>query len=60
MTGGHSLLKPGAALLALLALVVGAPHLLWVLGRDLLPDRWTGMDCAGGRHPVVHRSEDHG
>ena len=37
-----SLLKRGAALLTLLALVVGAPYLLWVLGRDLLPDRVPG------------------
>ena len=38
-----SLLKRGAALLTLLALVAGAPYLLWVLGKDLLPDHVPGL-----------------
>ena len=57
-----SLLKRGAALLTLLALVVGAPYLLWVLGRDLLPDQvpglsdvWDVADRPGHRSPVHGR-----
>src|SRR5664279_6396186 len=38
-----SLLKRGAALITLLALVIGAPYLLWVLGKDLLPDHVPGL-----------------
>ena len=38
-----SLTKRAAALLTLLALVVGAPYLLWVLGRGLLPDQVPGL-----------------
>jgi len=34
-----SLTRRLAALIALLALVFGAPYLLWVLGRGFLPDR---------------------
>lgn len=38
-----SLMRRAAALITLLALVVGAPYLLWVLGRGLLPDQVPGI-----------------
>src|SRR5664280_1927996 len=41
-----NLMRRAAALLTLLALVVGAPYLLWVLGKDLLPDHVPGLSDA--------------
>lgn len=38
-----NLMRRATALITLLALVVGAPYLLWVLGRGLLPDQVPGI-----------------